>query len=141
MFEAHSIERAVIKSILQWYMWPALAAKFTKWLNDSLFRAFEKSRLIFAFVVFPISLIFFIVILLSTLATFVGIPTYPWLILLFIPQVIIIGFPVFLAFHLSALLLFKAYWGLFVGWLPGAKFMVKFIDILIDLFRPIPRKY
>lgn len=117
------------------------AAKFTKWLNDALFRAFEKSRLIFAFVVFPISLVFFIVMLLSTLATFVGIPTYPWLILLFIPQIIIIGFPVFLAFHLSVLLLFKAYWDLFVGLLPGAKLMVMFIDSLIDLFRPIPRKY
>jgi len=123
------------KRLLFLYTWPQFSWKLVKFLVHFLLNQFDKNRLIYTFVVFPIyQLISFVgIVLVSSLSLELS----WWSGILAIPTLLFFAIPIISTWHLSCLLIFKGYFD-FIYLLTGlgfVKFMSNFCDSFIQMFR------
>ena len=118
-------------------VWMAISICFGKYINKKLIEIFDKSRLKYVFLIFP-------VYLLTTLGSlFLGVTLAAIFENIFISYgiasiiVIFVGIPMFMSFHLSAFLIFQAYFELFAKLkIPLADAGVWYCSKCVEAYRP-----
>lgn len=110
--------------------------RLSGYVINLLINTFDQNRLKYMTILFPIYQVTALIIFTAATKTILLAQDQPYWLVVLAPLTYFFIIPIFATWHLSCLLFLKGYFDFFVGvGIPGMKFMVRFCDEFINLFR------